>query len=382
MSPESKSNIPKPLNSARYPALDGWRGLASLYVVLSHLSFRGARPFAFGHEAVMLFFVISGYCITAAAIQCQNKGHGFGTFMRRRIHRILPPYACAVLYWIATRAVKSAAGGENELGRPWTEYLQNFTLTQWFSTIIHPVSTPIGNSVLFMTAFWSLGYEEQFYLVVGLLLILSASLRISLIVPVTVLGILSLAYRIVAVKWTGFFIEYWIQFAVGVLLFYRLVIFSTFWKRRVLDIAFATIASISLLAMIGLIPVTSEQHYLANELAVVSIFALVLVYTRSGSNRLMATSLGKILAGLGTISYSLYLIHECNLKLSASIAQRLVPASVFEAGNFVVQISIHLALAMLFWRFCEKPFLNKPLCQREGSYQSGGQSGSVTRNAE
>jgi len=329
----------------------------------------------------MLFFVISGYCITAAAIQCQNKGYGFGTFMRRRIRRIFPPYACAVLYWIATRAVKSAAGGGNELGRPWTDYLQNFTLTQWFSTILTPVSSPIGNGVLFMTAFWSLGYEEQFYLVVGLLMILCASLRCPLIIPVMALGILSLAYRIFAVKWTGFFIEYWGQFAVGVLLFYRLAYCTASWQRRSLDIVFATIAAISLLALVGVVPVTSEQHYLANELAVVSIFALVLVYTRSTSNHLMETWLGKILAGLGTISYSLYLIHECNLKFSASLAQRLVPASVFEAGNCVLQVAIHLALAIVFWRFFEKPFLNKPLNKRDTVSRPADLMGSAQESA-
>ncbi len=47
---------------ARYGFLDGLRGLAALCVVLAH---QDVLPF--GHEAVLVFFIISGYCITAAA---------------------------------------------------------------------------------------------------------------------------------------------------------------------------------------------------------------------------------------------------------------------------------------------------------------------------
>jgi len=72
--------------SERYDMLDGWRGLAAFVVLLHHVS-----PIRLGAEAVILFFVISGYCITAAAEAALRKGMGFRQFMLRRVRRIYPP---------------------------------------------------------------------------------------------------------------------------------------------------------------------------------------------------------------------------------------------------------------------------------------------------
>jgi peptidoglycan/LPS O-acetylase OafA/YrhL len=54
---------------ARYALLDGLRGLACLGVVLHHL---GVAPI--GHYCVMVFFVVSGYCIAAAASSGLRNG--------------------------------------------------------------------------------------------------------------------------------------------------------------------------------------------------------------------------------------------------------------------------------------------------------------------
>jgi hypothetical protein len=82
---------------SRYELLDGLRGLAALAVVLHHL-----RVFDGGHFAVMVFFVISGYCITASAESCRRNGLGFGQFMARRIKRIYPLHG-APHFWPRSR---------------------------------------------------------------------------------------------------------------------------------------------------------------------------------------------------------------------------------------------------------------------------------------
>src|SRR5208283_4905468 len=91
---------------ARYDLLDGLRGLACLGVLLHHL-----KVAEIGHYAVMIFFVISGYCITASAQSCLRKGIGFGAYMRRRIRRIYPPYFIAIAFFSVTRVLKSALSG-------------------------------------------------------------------------------------------------------------------------------------------------------------------------------------------------------------------------------------------------------------------------------
>src|ERR1700734_548217 len=119
--------------SERFDLLDAFRGLAALAVVIHHVIGSQNHSFQFGQPAVMVFFVISGYCIASAADACQRRGLGFLQFMWRRVRRIYPPYLLSLVFWIATRAFKWRVTDINELGRPWTAWLQNFTLTQWLT---------------------------------------------------------------------------------------------------------------------------------------------------------------------------------------------------------------------------------------------------------
>ena len=102
----------------RMKFLDGLRGLAALYVVLFHFTASryfvdasGARlvlPLAlrvltgwmqYGHYAVAVFIVLSGYSLmlpVARANDGQLRG-GFAGYVKRRAWRILPPYYAALL---------------------------------------------------------------------------------------------------------------------------------------------------------------------------------------------------------------------------------------------------------------------------------------------
>jgi len=149
--------------SERYRMLDAWRGIAATMVVIHHVA-----GIPIGHDAVMLFFVISGYCISASAEVCLTKELAFRTFMWRRVRRIFPPYLLALAFFVATRLLKLAMGGPNDLARTPVEWVQNLTLTQWLTLLFRPTPLAEENPTNFVAAFWSLNYEEQFYLVVAL----------------------------------------------------------------------------------------------------------------------------------------------------------------------------------------------------------------------
>src|ERR1700742_3376069 len=91
---------------ARYELLDGVRGVAALTVVLHHIGV--GQSVQIGHFAVMIFFVISGYCITASVESCRRSSGGFRQFMLKRVRRIYPPYILAIAFFALTRWVKSA----------------------------------------------------------------------------------------------------------------------------------------------------------------------------------------------------------------------------------------------------------------------------------
>src|SRR3954454_448248 len=92
--------------SRRFESLDHWRGLACLLVIVYHSTIvylathrdDGSalrRLLDFTHHfnvGVALFFVISGYCIAAAADNSRVRRDHIGTYFVRRFRRIYPPY--------------------------------------------------------------------------------------------------------------------------------------------------------------------------------------------------------------------------------------------------------------------------------------------------
>src|SRR4051812_20611942 len=89
---------------ARFPGLDGIRGIAILLVLGIHFGFypsiytsapsaftRGmARIFGVGWVGVDLFFVLSGFLITSILLASKSEPHYFQKFYGRRAVRIFP----------------------------------------------------------------------------------------------------------------------------------------------------------------------------------------------------------------------------------------------------------------------------------------------------
>jgi len=109
-----RSEYPSAPRTPRFKYVEGLRALACLTVVFNHAIgesypsvYNVSIPenlsllrlwFAFGHHAVTAFIVISGFCLGLPAASHQFKREiGWGTFMFRRIARILPPYYAALI---------------------------------------------------------------------------------------------------------------------------------------------------------------------------------------------------------------------------------------------------------------------------------------------
>ena len=338
---------------ARYELLDGLRGLAALGVVVAHLGLADI-----GHEAVMAFFVISGYCITASARACERNGMSFGSFMRRRLRRIYPPYLAAVAFYVVTRLVKLATGGENDLDRPWVHWLQNLTLTQWVTVPFNPIGWPADNPVLFVAAFWSLNYEEQFYLLIALGMLVSARLRVPLPKQIAVAGGLGLAWNLVFPDgWiTGLFIEYFAHFSLGSALY-----FAHCETRNPIApwLLAALLALLGVICGAGIVFATAQDAAVPRayeELLVLAAFIAALMLLRPASHVIAAHPLWRPVAALGTVSYSLYLIHQFNLTLIAAAADA---AGLEGLARAIAMIGLMLAIATAFWFLFERPWLNR-----------------------
>jgi peptidoglycan/LPS O-acetylase OafA/YrhL len=108
----------------RYAQLDALRGLAAMTVVFSHftlltpmlgLRHTPLRLLCGGHEAVILFFALSGFVLTLQIGGVRKLG--YGEYAVRRIFRIYLPYAGAVA--VAYACYVFSYGGVVNWAGPW-----------------------------------------------------------------------------------------------------------------------------------------------------------------------------------------------------------------------------------------------------------------------
>ncbi|MCR2808911.1 MULTISPECIES: acyltransferase [unclassified Microbacterium] len=164
------------LNPRVRAGLDVARAAAAVYVVLHHTT---AGPlavlFSFGQEAVLVFFLLSGFVIFANEHERVMRPGGY---YLRRLRRIYPPMLFAMLVSTALWAT-----GLIEAEFTWQSLVGTLVSVQDIA-FLKPgvISDPyLGNDPL-----WSLSYEVFFYLIFPLVMILWRRSRSAtrLLVPV------------------------------------------------------------------------------------------------------------------------------------------------------------------------------------------------------
>jgi len=161
--------MPKVVPTTRLDALDGWRTIAVLLVILQHIA-KGALHVAvpaanaiigdFGELGVNIFFVISGYVICSALLkEFENRGTiSLIAFYIRRCFRILPPLWC----YLVVIAILSRAG---LIGTPVTQQMKAAAFLCNLPIAIDSHWQAAHTCSSWQVAHtWSLAFEEQFYI--------------------------------------------------------------------------------------------------------------------------------------------------------------------------------------------------------------------------
>lgn len=175
---------------------------------------------------VPIFFVISGYCIAASIDSLRRKPHSLRSYVRRRVRRIYPPLwimlAIGVFFTLMIRELETVAAPCEQLPRlseiPASSWIGNLTASESW---LHRLTGQPGTSYV-MPNTWTLCYEEQFYLVTGLLLAASASNFFRLTAFLTVATLLCRHLcRFHGIEIHGFFFDgNWLMFASGILAYH------------------------------------------------------------------------------------------------------------------------------------------------------------------
>jgi peptidoglycan/LPS O-acetylase OafA/YrhL len=145
-------------NLFRYPALDGFRGIGCLLVMLGHTQWTDKKTILPGALTAMdLFFVLSGFLITGLLIaeHERTKTIDFLNFWKRRAMRLLPVfyvyYSVGALVYLFSR-FQPIVGSDAMVTLLTTAfYTSNWALASGYEMGIYAVT-------------WSLSLEEQFYL--------------------------------------------------------------------------------------------------------------------------------------------------------------------------------------------------------------------------
>lgn len=388
--------------SPRYESLDLCRGIACLMVVVFHavayvdsdpnanVASMGAWSLAVAKQlwiGVPIFFVISGYCISATADKARRGRHAMGHFFLRRFRRIFPPYwialglSCVLVSAVETWLSPGLFTDEiSSVAMPWSltagQWVGNVTLMEgWRPRIFGPESSfQLGPA-------WTLAYEEQFYLVTGLLL-LAAPTR--LFRGAAIVSGLTVAIWLAARRWgfsvDGFFFDgRWLLFAAGVLVYHQLN-YGTRIQQWLVNGFFLLCAGYFATFPSRHAPEVGDLHQSA---LVASVFALGILLMQPWDEWLSSLAALRPLRFCGTICYSLYLVHGPIVSgishalelhgVNGTLPTLLVTVPVCLLVSLAAGWGFHLAV--------ERKFLNSPQQIHRSSESLDAQSPAVEMNA-
>ena len=143
------------------PGLDGIRAVAVVAVLLFHVP---ARLLPGGFLGVDVFFVLSGFLITTlllAELEATERIR-FGQFYRRRARRLLPALIAVLV--VSTVLVLTVARDAAAVFRQDAISALTYTTNWWYIVDSRTYFELLGRPPL-LQHLWSLGIEEQFYLV-------------------------------------------------------------------------------------------------------------------------------------------------------------------------------------------------------------------------
>jgi peptidoglycan/LPS O-acetylase OafA/YrhL len=358
--------------AARYrPELDGLRAIAVLAVVLHHL---WPERVPGGFVGVDVFFVLSGFLITGiVAREARDGRFSIATFYERRVRRLFPALFVVLAATLAASwflLLPSDAVATFRAGIGTLLFASNVVF--WKSLAAGYFAADAKLNPLLHT--WSLGVEEQFYLLFPILLLVAlakfprwanAALAGALLASLAASEWLVRAHPVAVFFLSPF--RAW-ELLMGALLALDAVApLRSPAMREALGVAGLAAIFVATFAYTPATPFPGLSALLP-----VAGTAAVIHATTGPSTRVARSLQLKPLVYVGLISYSLYLWHWPLIVL-ARFASGMAPSAGMAWGLF----GASLALAALSHRFVEQPFRRPRQVSRRVVFRASALAGGV-----
>jgi peptidoglycan/LPS O-acetylase OafA/YrhL len=355
---------PIPISESAHPTyrpdIDGLRAVAVLSVVGFHAFPEWVRG---GFVGVDVFFVISGFLISSILFNDLHQGRfTFISFFARRIRRIFPALIIVLVAtfafgWFALIPSEYKQLGQHIFGG--SAFIANILF--WRESGYFDVSAELKP----LLHLWSLGIEEQFYILWPLTLFIAHKRRANLLSLVFSIALISFALNIAHVYNDGVatfysphtrFWELLLGGALACLMRHKNPTADTPLARRRfmftgrLSIEDAKSIGGFLLIVVAIFLLDKEKAF-PGWYGLLPTLGALLIISAGPDARLNRTVLAhRALVFIGLISYPLYLWHWPLLSFARIIASDTPPPEVRMA-----LVLASLLLAVLTYRFIERP---------------------------
>ncbi|MDO6839798.1 acyltransferase [Paraglaciecola chathamensis] len=319
------------MKNKRLTELDGLRGIAALAVVLFHYiyhydniyghSFAVSELFRFGYYGVHLFFIVSGFVIYWTISKSKNSFD----FIWSRFSRLYPVFWAALSITFLSLLFFSLPGREKEIGT----FLMNITMVHEYFNYSHIDGV-----------YWTLTLELAFYFWICLIFYLGKldeieKILIFWVITATILTFETLGLNIDKRIGKFFLLDYIELFSAGICFYkYKTSSYTNWTNTLLLVSSIALFLSYPLITALGL-------------------FSFFIIFLLVVTNRVPILG-NRFIVYVGTVSYSLYLIHQ---NIGYLIIHGFYKANFNPIFGIAVALLVSFTLAHLLTNLVEQPSL-------------------------
>lgn len=344
VSGQSASAAPK---SVYRPAIDGLRAIAVLAVIVNHLKL---ELLPFGHLGVDVFFVISGFVVTLSLLErpSLNAKQFLIGFYSRRVRRLFPALLVVVLCCSSLALLLTHPGSQERLTSLQTGMASFAGVSNIFLLTQRTDYFGISAQMNMFLHTWSLGVEEQFYLLFPLLWLLVSRSKIKFALLILVLALASawLQHSFLGQDWgfsPAFYLmpsRFW-ELASGVLL---AMVGPSLWRMGHHRIQKFFSHFLAPLCIAGLLLLLSNGfgEGMLDGVPITVLAVLLLVFCLEGDSPSRRVLSNSWMVSVGVRSYGLYLWHWPLIVLSRWI---------FPVNYFTGVLIVSLTFGLAWWLF-------------------------------